>query len=300
MIGSIVSVVSAKPVANAKSITIVGLLVNLLLVGIKYTAGVIGNSQALIADAVHSISDLFSDALVLFGLRSGRKPPDERHPFGHGRIETLTAATVGLILIATALFIGFEAAQNIYLKKTSQPTMLALAGALISIVLKETLYHYTLKAGRRINSQLIIANAWHHRTDALSSVAVLIGVGCTIINPAWHILDAFAALLVSFFIVKVGLEILGKTMMELTDAAPKPEILKQITQTALSVDGAMNVHDLRVRLSGGRYQIEIHVVVNALWTVARGHLVAKEVQQRLLENVADLEKVIVHIDPDTG
>lgn len=289
--------VKSKAVANAKSITLVGLFVNLLLVGIKYAAGVIGHSQALIADAVHSVSDLFSDALVLFGLRSGRKPPDERHPFGHGRIETLTASAVGLILIATALYLGIEAAQKIYSKSEFQPTMLALFGAGVSIALKETLYRYTLRAGRRINSQLIEANAWHHRSDALSSVAVFIGVACACIKPEWHIMDAFAALLVSFFIIKVGLEILGKTFMELTDAAPSPEILDQIKKCALGVDGAMTVHDLRARTSGGRYQIEIHVVVDARWTVAEGHRVAKEVEVCLIDDIDELDKVIVHIDP---
>lgn len=286
-----------QPIGNAKSITLVGLFVNLLLVAIKYAAGVIGNSQALIADAVHSVSDLFSDAVVLFGLRSGRKPPDERHPFGHGRIETLSAATVGLILIGTALYLGIEAARNIYYQNEYHPTTMALAGAGLSIVLKETLYRYTLRAGRRINSRLIVANAWHHRTDALSSVAVFIGVACARINPSWHIMDAFAALLVSFFIIKVGLDILGQTFQELTDAAPNPEILDRIKKCALSVDGAMEVHDLRVRTSGGRYQIEIHVVVDALWTVAEGHRVAKGVEICLIEDIDELEKVIVHIDP---
>ncbi len=287
-----------KSIGNAKSITVVGLFVNILLVAVKYTAGVIGHSQALIADAVHSVSDLFSDVVVLIGLRGGRKPPDDQHPFGHGRIETLSAATVGLILIATALYLGIEAARNIYYQNEYHPTMLALAGAGLSIALKETLYHYTLRAGRRINSQLIVANAWHHRSDALSSVAVFVGVACARIKPEWHMMDAFAALLVSFFIVKVGLEILSKTFQELTDAAPKPKILNQIKRCALGVDGTLDVHDLRVRTSGGRYQIEIHVVVDALWTVAEGHRVAKEVETCLLGDIDDLDKVIVHIDPE--
>jgi cation diffusion facilitator family transporter len=186
---------------------------------------------------------------------------------------------------------------DIYLQKEYHPTTLALFGAALSIALKETLYHYTVRAGRRIKSQLILANAWHHRSDALSSVAVLLGVGCARIKPEWHIFDAFAALLVSFFIIKVGLEILGSSLHELSDAAPGPEILDEINQCSLSVDGVMDSHDLRVRTSGGRYQIEIHIIVDALLTVAQGHRVAKAVEKCLMDTVEDLDKVIVHVDP---
>jgi len=282
---------------DAKSITLVGGFVNIFLIGFKFITGIIGNSHALIADAVHSISDLFTDVVVLFGIKSGRKPPDDRYPFGHGRIETIAAATVGLVLIVTALYLGVRAAMDIYLQKEYHPTILALFGAVISIALKETLYHYTLRAGRRIKSQLIVVNAWHHRSDALSSVAVLLGVACARIKPDWHIFDAFAALLVSFFIIKVGLEILGNSLHELSDAAPDPEILHEINQCSLSVDGVIDSHDLRVRTSGGRYQIEIHIIVDALLTVAQGHRVAKAVEKCLIDKVEDLEKVIVHVDP---
>ncbi|MEA3231700.1 MAG: cation diffusion facilitator family transporter [Thermodesulfobacteriota bacterium] len=284
-------------IGDARSITLVGVCVNILLIGIKFIAGIIGNSHALIADAVHSVSDLFTDAVVFFGIKGGRKPPDDRHQFGHGRIETLSAATVGLILIATALYLGIQAARDIYFQNEYHPTMLALVGAGISIALKETLYHYTLRAGRRIKSQLIVANAWHHRSDALSSVAVFVGVACARIKPGWHVFDTFAVLLVSFLIIKVGLEILSNTFHELSDAAPKPEILNRIKQCALNVDGAIGAHDLRVRTSGGRYQIEVHIVVNALWTVAQGHRVAKAVEKCLIDDFEDIDKVIVHVDP---
>lgn len=282
---------------DAKSITLVGGLVNIFLIGLKFITGIIGNSHALIADAVHSISDLFTDVVVLFGIKSGRKPPDDRYPFGHGRIETLAAAIVGLVLIVTAVYLGVRSSMDIYFQKEYHPTILALFGAVISIVLKETLYHYTVRAGRRIKSHLIVANAWHHRSDALSSVAVLFGVACARIKPEWHIFDAFAALLVSFFIIKVGLEILGNSLHELSDAAPDPEVLSEINQCTLSVDGVIDSHDLRVRTSGGRYQIEIHIIVDALLTVAQGHRVAKAVEKCLVDNVEDLDKVIVHVDP---
>jgi cation diffusion facilitator family transporter len=278
-------------------VTWVGAVANTLLIVLKFIAGIFGNSQALIADAVHSVSDLFTDVIVLLGLRIGGKAPDEGHPFGHARIETLACAIVGLALIATALYLGIDAALNIYHHTEHHPTSLALIGAGVSIALKEALYHYTVRTGRRIKRPLIIANAWHHRSDALSSVAVLLGVTGTLINPSWHILDSFAALLVSFFIVKVGLEILRNSLREFTDTAPPPEILDKISRCTRNVEGVLDMHDLRVRTSGGLYQMETHIVVDGQLTVVEGHKIAKAVESCLAEEIEDLDRVIVHVDP---
>lgn len=280
-----------------RSVTLVGALVNAILILLKLFGGVFGRSQALIADAVHSISDLITDAVVLLGLRVGRKAPDEQHPFGHARIETLASAIVGLVLIATALYLGIKAAWNIYRHTEYHPTSLALVGAGVSIALKEALYHYTVRTGRRIKSQLVVANAWHHRSDALSSVAVFLGVAGTLINSSWHILDSFAALLVSFFIVKLGLEVLGNSLREFTDTAPEPEILDKISHCTLTVEGVLDMHDLRVRTSGGLYQMETHIVVDGQLTVAEGHRIAKAVERCLAEELEDLDRIIVHVDP---
>jgi cation diffusion facilitator family transporter len=285
------------PARAGRSVTLVGTLVNILLIILKFLTGVFGRSQALIVDAIHSVSDLFTDIVVLVGLRIGRKAPDDEHPFGHARIETLASATLGLALIATALYLGIESALNIYHHTEYHPTGLALMGAGISIALKEGLYHYTAYTGRRIKSQLIIANAWHHRSDALSSVAVMAGVAGTLINPSWHILDSFAALLVSFFIVKVGLDILKNSLREFTDTAPQPEILNRISICVLSVEGVLDVHDLRVRISGGLYQMETHIIVDGQLTVDEGHRITKEVENCLAEEVEDLERAIIHVEP---
>ena len=280
-----------------RSVTLVGVLVNAFLILFKFLAGVFGQSQALIADAVHSVSDLFTDFVVLLGLRIGRKAPDEEHPFGHARIETLASATVGLALIATALYLGIEAALNIYRHTEYHPTGLALIGAAVSIALKEGLYHYTVHTGRRIKSQLVVANAWHHRSDALSSVAVFLGIGGARLKPTWYVLDSFAALLVCFFIVKVGLDILRTTLREFTDTAPQPEILNKIANCIRSVEGVIDMHDLRVRTSGGLYQMETHIVVDGQVTVTEGHRIAKAVESCLAEEVADVDQIIVHVDP---
>ena len=280
-----------------QKVTWVGAVVNALLIVCKFTAGTLGHSQALIADAVHSVSDLFTDVIVLFGLRIGKKAPDEEHHFGHARIETLASAVVGLSLIATAIYLGMEAGLNIYRHTEYHPTKLALIGAGVSIALKEALYHYTVRVGRRIKSQLIVANAWHHRSDSLSSVAVFLGVTGALINPSWHILDSFATLLVSLLIIKVGLEILRKSLREFTDTAPPPEIMNKISQCTKSVEGVLDTHDLRVRTSGGLYQMEAHIVVDGQLTVAEGHRIAKAVEKCLIEEVEDLDRVIVHVDP---
>ena len=285
---------STKAGRNA---TLLGLFVNAFLILLKFIAGIFGDSQALIADAVHSVSDLFTDAVVLFGIKIGRKPPDKEHHFGHARIETLASAIVGLALIGTAVYLGIEAALNIHRHTEHHPTGIALIGAGVSIALKEALYRYTVLIGQRLKSQLIVANAWHHRSDALSSVAVLLGVAGTLIRPSWHILDALAALIVSFFIIKVGIDILRKTLHEFTDTAPRPEIIEKLMQLSRTVEGVMDAHDLRVRTSGGFYQAEIHIVVDGQLTVVEGHRIAKTVERCLAEEMDELDRVIVHVDP---
>jgi cation diffusion facilitator family transporter len=282
---------------TAKSITLLGILVNGFLIVFKSLTGIFGQSQALIADAVHSFSDLFTDVVVLVGLRIGLKAPDENHHFGHARIETLASAIVGLALVATALFLGIKATFNIYHHTEYHPTGLALMGAGVSIAFKEVLYHYTVRTGRRIKNQLIVANAWHHRSDALSSVAVLLGVAGARLKPSWHILDAYAALLVSFFIIKVGLDIFKKTLSEFTDTSPEPEVIDKIKDCARCVNGVIDIHDLRVRSSGGLYQMETHIVVDGRLTVIEGHGIAKAVERCLEEEIDSLDRVIIHVDP---
>ena len=284
-------------VKAGRTVTLVGVFVNVFLIALKLVAGVLGKSQALIADAIHSVSDLFTDAIVLLGLKLGRKAPDEGHPFGHARIETVASAAVGMALLVTALYIGVSSALGIYRHVEYHPTALALLGAGLSIALKEGMYRYTAIVGRRIKSQLITANAWHHRSDALSSVAVFLGVAGARLKPAWHILDAYAALLVSFFIIKVALEILWKTLQEFTDRAPSPDVLNRIRDCSCRVDGVLDMHDLKVRTSGGRYQMETHIVVDGQMSVIEGHRIAKTVESCLKAEMEDLDQIIVHVDP---
>lgn len=283
--------------AQGRKITWAGIAANTLLIAVKFAAGVLGHSQALIADAVHSISDFITDFVVLMGLRFGRKPPDETHHFGHGRIETIASAMVGLALIVVAVFIGFSAARDIYHHVERHPTWIAIAAAALSILVKEILYQYTVMVGRRIRSQAVIANAWHHRSDALSSVAVLIGVTGAQLRPGWHILDAYAALLVSFFIVKVGIDILWGAMREFADTAPEPEVLERIRECILGVEGVMGIHNLKVRSTGGIFEIQVHLEVDNALSIAEGHLIINEARGCLRAAMKDVGEITVHLDP---
>ncbi len=285
---------------EAKKVTIVGIIVNIVLVIVKFLAGIYGQSQALIADAVHSISDIATDMVVFFGLRIGAKPPDSDHHFGHGRLETLTSALVGAALVATAFLLAYSAIENIYRHNEYHPTFFAVIAAAVSIVFKEALFQYTLYVGKRIRNNLVVANAWNNRSDAWASAAVLIGVAGAKIKPSWHILDPVAALFASIFIAVVGFDFLKTAFREISDAAPPGEVLKKIKECSLDVDGVIDAHDLRVRTLGGLYHMEIHIVVDGGLSVAQGHKIAKDVESCLNREIREIDKVIVHVDPGTG
>ncbi len=283
---------------QGQKVTLVGALGNALLIGVKLIGGIFGHSQALIADAVHSASDFITDAVVLIGLKLGDSAPDDRHHFGHARLETLASAVVGLTLIGIGVGLAYDSGLRIYHREAIYPTWPAAVVAAISVIAKESLYRYTIIVGRRIKSMALQANAWHHRSDAFSSVAVLIGLTAALIRPEWHILDAYAALLVSVLIIKVGVDVLLTSVREFTDTAPSPEVMSEIKACAMKVPGVINIHDLKVRTAGGLYHMELHVMVNGELTVIEGHRIAKTVEACLFDEVEDTERIIIHIDPD--
>ena len=191
-----------RELTSGLRVTWVGMVINVVLVVVKIAVGVTARSQALIADGVHSLSDLFSDFVVLIGLKLGRREEDENHPFGHARIETISSMIVGVTLFVVGLGIAYNAVTSIYEHRESTPGLLAIIVAFASIVLKEALYWYTVRVGRKIRSLALIGNAWHHRSDAFTSVAVLIGLTAAYWNPDWYLADAYAALIVTIFILK--------------------------------------------------------------------------------------------------
>lgn len=282
---------------QGRNVTLVGSAVNLVMIFIKIAGGVAFRSQALIADGVHSLSDLFSDVVVLLGLKFGRDEEDEEHPFGHGRIETLSALLVGILLAGAGIGMAWSAVLTIRAGTILQPHFLAIFVAFISVLAKEALYQYTRIVGKRINSPALMSNAWHHRTDAFSSVAVLIGVAGAQIDAAWAVLDPVAAIVVSVLILKAGASFVVAAIKEFIDTAPDKEVLDHISRCAYKVQGVHDVHDVRARTSGGNIIIEIHVTVDGEMTVREGHDVAKAVEQCLLEEVPNLAKALVHVDP---
>jgi len=285
-------------IAPGLKVTWVGSVVNVILVVFKLWAGFVSNSQALIADGFHSLTDLFSDFVVILGLRWGRKLEDEDHPYGHARIETISGMIVGMVLILVGLGITYSAISSIYYHEPSRPSLFAIYAAAISIILKEGLYWYTIVVGKRLKSLVLIANAWHHRTDALSSVAVFIGVGATYVKPTWHMADSYAALVVTFFVIKVGLNLVWSAFKELSDAAPNREMLGQFIKRARQVEGVRQVHDMRARYSGSQIFVELHIVIDPNITVRQGHDIAREVKRRLVNEFADVTHVIIHVDPE--
>ena len=284
--------------AEGIRVTWIGSAVNLLLMAFKLAAGFAANSQALIADGVHSLSDLFSDFVVILGVKLGRQREDPRHPYGHARIETISGMVVGILLVAVGLGIAYNSIVSIYGHSVSQPGVFAVWAAVISIALKEGMYWWTLIVGRRIRSMALIANAWHHRTDALSSIAVLVGVGAAYYNPDWHLADSIAALVVTFFVLRVGLHLIWSAFRELADTAPDRGVLAEIARTAMRIVGVRQVHDLRARYSGSQIFVELHIVVDPSITVRQGHAIAREVKATLLDEFEDVTRVIIHVDPE--
>jgi cation diffusion facilitator family transporter len=282
---------------QGRNITVIGAVVNLALMALKLWGGFISRSQALIADGIHSLSDLAGDMVVLLGIRWGREDEDDRHPFGHGRIETLASLIVGLMLFLAGGGMFFMAVKALLTWDLSNPTPMAILVAVVSIIAKEILYQYTKRVGQRIDSPALISNAWHHRSDALSSVAVVIGVAAGAINPDWRFLDSVAAIVVAGLIMKVGGEFVLEGIRELVDTAPDAEVIKRIEVCAGAVEGVHGVHDLKARTSGGKVFAEIHIIVDGAIPVRDGHDVAKAVENCLIDEIPRLSKAIVHVDP---
>jgi cation diffusion facilitator family transporter len=291
--------VAAGGTAAGIRATWIGSVVNLFLAVFKTWVGLLSRSQALVADGVHSLSDLFSDVIVILGLRWGRKSEDQDHPFGHARIETISSMVVGVVLIIVGLGLAQTAVAALGRGERPVPSLLAIWAAAASIVLKEGMYRYTVVVGRRLRSPALIGNAWHHRSDALSSVAVLAGVGASYVHPAWSRADAYAALLVTFFVLRVGVNLTWSAFKELSDTAPAPAEVEAIAGKAREVEGVRQVHDIRARYSGPQIFVEVHIVVDPDLSVRQGHEIAREVKWRLLGDLHDVTRVIVHVDPDT-
>ncbi len=280
-----------------RNVTWVGLWVNLFLAAIKFTAGIYGRSQALVADAIHSLTDLTTDIAVIAGSHYWSRPPDENHPYGHRRLETLVTVFIGVVLIAAGIGIGWKAISALQEKHASPPGWIAVAAALASIVCKESIYRWTAMTGRRVKSAALAANAWHHRTDAFSSIPVLIAVAGARVFPSWSFLDHLGAVVVSIFILHASIKIIWPGLSELIDVGAPKEIRKKIRNIALKNESVLQVHDIRTRYISSSIQVDLHIVVDGLITVRQGHDIADDVKARIIDRISEVLDVIVHVDP---
>lgn len=280
-----------------REVTVVGALVNTLLAVAKVFFGLIGQSQSLVADGIHSLSDLLSDAMVLFAAYHAQEAPDERHPYGHGRYETMGTMGLGILLILVAIGIVWDAQERLFSPETLlHPDTFTLAVALFSILANEGLFQYTHRAAKRVNSNLLRANAWHHRSDAVSSIVVLIGIGGTLAGLPY--LDAIAAVIVGLMVARIGWDLFRSAMHELVDAGLEQEQVEHIRRIILNVGGVRDMHMLRTRRLGGDASADVHVQVEPWLSVSEGHAIADMVQRRLMKEIDELVDVTVHIDPE--
>ncbi len=283
-------------------VTLWGGTVNVLLLAFKFVAGIMGHSAAMVADAVHSLSDFVTDVVVLVFVHISGKPEDKSHEFGHGKFETLAQTLIGFMLLAVSVGIVYGGLAKIATwlngEQLKAPGMLALWAALLSIVLKEGVFHYTMRKAKQLDSQAVEANAWHHRSDALSSIGTALGIGGAIfLGQRWAVLDPLASVIVGLFIVKVAVVLLRGGIGDLTEQSLPDEVEQEMLRLAASVPGVEEPHDLRTRRIGSHYAIELHILMDADISLRQAHDKASEVEDLLKKHYGEETHVIVHVEP---
>lgn len=277
--------------------TIIGIITNALLAGIKFLAGILGNSYALIADAIESSMDVFSSLIVWGGLVVSKVPPDENHPYGHGKAEPLAASVVAVGLIVAAIAIAINSIREIQTPHHA-PAPFTLAVLVIVVITKETLYRYVFKTGQKLQSTAVKTDAYHHRSDALTSLAAFVGISIALIGgPGYEEADDWAALFASGVIVFNGIRLMRPALLEAMDTAPSPEIVNQVLQTAGQVEGVMGLDKCFVRKMGFDYYVDLHVLVKADMSVKEAHKIGHDVKDRLRSQNPRIRDVLVHIEP---
>ena len=280
-----------------RKVTLIGSVLDFVLGTVKIAVGWLANSQALIADGIHSLSDLLTDFMVLYAARHSHKAADEEHPYGHGRIETLATVSLGLVLIIIALGIAYDAIQRL-----NDPdvlldlTALALSVALLSVISKEWIYRYTLAAARRLRSDMLLANAWHSRSDAFSSIVVMIGIGGVMLGYPY--LDAVAAVAVAAMIGRIGFDLIRSSTRELIDTALEPERIQVMREHIQAIHGVRSIHTLRSRKSAGEAFVDVHIQVDPRLSVSEGHQIGDAVRRQLIHQMEEIIDVTVHVDPE--
>jgi len=282
---------------EVQRVTLWGLALNLALAVLKFVVGIVGTSHALVADAVHSLSDTVTDMAVVIGAPYWSAKADADHPYGHGRIETLITVVIGVALAGVGLGLAYNALLTLQRPPAESPEWIALAAACVSIVTKEWLYRWTIGVGRRAKSSALMANAWHHRSDALSSIPVAIAVVGARLSPLWWFLDPVAAVIVSILILHAAWRILLPALNQLVDAGASRETQERLIALVNQTEGVKTLHALRTRLIGPGLQVDLHIRVDADLTVRQGHEIAHQVKDRLLAHGPDVVDVLIHVEP---
>lgn len=283
-------------------VTLIGTVVNAILIALKFVAGILGRSSALIADAVHSLTDFITDIVVLIFVRISGKPRDKEHSYGHGKFETLATLIIGVFLAAAGLGLFISGLKKVVASLNGEvlpePTWLAFGVAIASIIAKEWLFRYTLKEGRRVKSDAVMANAWHHRSDAISSLGTMIGIGgAMFFGEKWRILDPLAAVLVSLFIVKAGYDIIKPAIYELLEGSLPKEQEAEIADLIKSVDGVRAFHNLHTRKIGNDIAVDVHVKMDGDIPLVEAHDIASQVESRLRGRFGKDTFINVHMEP---
>jgi len=283
-------------------VTLMGGAVNVLLLLFKFVAGIVGHSSAMIADAAHSLSDFVTDIIVIVFVKISNKPQDKSHDYGHGKYETLALTLIGIALMAVAIGIIVKGAMKIAAWANGEalevPGMLAFWAAIVSIVLKEAIYRYSIIKARKLDSKAVEANAWHHRSDALSSIGTAIGIGGAIfLGERWTILDPIASVVVGAFIVKVAFDLLKNGIGDLMEQSLPDQVEDEILTLASGVPGVSTPHDLRTRRIGNHYAIELHILMDGNISLKEAHDKASEVEDVLKKRYGEETHVAVHVEP---
>ncbi|HSQ40656.1 MAG TPA: cation diffusion facilitator family transporter [Fibrobacteraceae bacterium] len=287
----------ADTTSRIRQITWVGIWVNLVLCVAKIFAGILGSSRALVADGIESGTDIVTSIALLVGAKFWNAPPDKEHPYGHRRIETVITLGIGLVVGGVGVSIIFNGVTALHNGVHSHPTLLAFVVAVVSVLAKELLFQWSAHEGRKIKSMAVVANAWHHRSDAFSSIPVMVSVGVAQFMPNWGFLDALGALVAAGFILKASVKILWPAVRQIADFGAGEDSVRQIGEIALSVDGVRSIHDVRTRQVGSSLQVDLHIVVDPDITVMAGHVIADHVTERLKTEGPEILDVLVHLDP---
>ena len=272
-----------------------GIIINILLAITKGVAGIVGHSYALVADAIESASDIITSGVVAFGLRMAGKPADERHPYGHGKFEPLSAAIVSLILFAAAIIIAVESVKEISTPHHA-PAPFTLVVLILVIIIKEWLFRSVLSASETISSTALKTDAWHHRADAITSLAAFVGISIALIGgPGYESADDFAALIASVVIATNAAMLIKPAVLELIDTAPDPELIKKVRSVATTVPGVLGTHKCHIRKVGFDYFVDLDVLCDPDSTIRDGHNVAHDVGEKIHEEFPQVRKVLVHV-----